>query len=70
MTIVEYLNYYRISMSISWLRDTDREIGEIAGLTGFCNISYFNRVFRSYMHMTPTEYRRGTFIVDGVPNLY
>ena len=69
MTIVEYLNYYRITRSVRYLRETDREISEIAGMTGFGNISYFNRVFRSYMHMTPTEYRNGAFLVDGAPVL-
>lgn len=58
MTIVEYMNYYRISMSAFYLRETDRGISEIAGMSGFGNISYFNRVFRSYMHMTPGEFRK------------
>lgn len=60
MTVVEYMNYYRISMSVFYLRETTRGISEIAGMSGFANISYFNRVFRSYMHMTPKEYRRLT----------
>lgn len=60
MTVVEYMNYYRISMSVSFLRETEYSISEIAGMSGFANISYFNRVFRSYMHMTPKEFRRLT----------
>ena len=39
------------------LRQTDMEISDIAMRTGFNNISYFNRMFRRYMHMTPTQYR-------------
>lgn len=34
------------------------EISVIATKSGFNNISYYNRTFRRYMHMTPSEYRR------------
>lgn len=57
MSPVEYINFYRISMSMELLRQTDMEISDIAMRTGFNNISYFNRLFRRYMHMTPTQYR-------------
>lgn len=59
LSVVEYLNYYRISMSTGLLRETTRDIGEIAGMTGFNNISYYNKVFKRYMNMTPSEFRRG-----------
>lgn len=57
MSIVDYTNSYRINKSAELLRETDRDIGEIAGMTGFNNISYYNKMFRKYMHMTPTEFR-------------
>lgn len=56
-TPMNYLNYYRINKSAQLLRNTDLEISAIAGQTGFNNISYYNRTFRKYMHMTPGEYR-------------
>lgn len=58
MSIVEYVNYYRINQSAELLKETDREIGEIAGMTGFNNISYYNKVFRRYMHVTPSQFRK------------
>lgn len=58
MSPINYLNYYRINKSAQLLRDTDLEISVIAGQTGFNNISYYNRTFRKYMHMTPGEYRK------------
>lgn len=58
MSVTEYLNHYRISVSTELLSDSDLEIGEIAGLTGFNNISYFNKIFRRYMHTTPSEFRK------------
>ena len=58
MSIVEYINFYRISKSRELLRTTGKDIGEIAGMTGFNNISYYNKIFRRYMHMTPSQYRK------------
>ncbi len=40
MSVVEYINYYRISISVELLRETNQDIGAIAGMTGFNNISY------------------------------
>lgn len=57
MTVMEYCNYYRISVGAAMLSNTDKSIGEIAGMTGFNNISYFNKVFLEYMHMTPSAFR-------------
>lgn len=58
MSIVEYINYYRISKSLILLKETEKDVGEIAGMTGFNNISYFNKIFKKYMHMTPSQYRQ------------
>jgi len=60
MSLVEYMNFYRISKSASLLAETHREISEIAGMTGFNNISYYNKIFRKYMHMTPSQFRRSS----------
>ena len=42
---IQYLMRYRILQSCKLLQDTEKKIGEIANLSGFNNISYFNRVF-------------------------
>lgn len=57
MTMTEYLNHYRVSQSAVLLQESGRDVGEIAGMVGFNNISYYNKMFRKYMHMTPTQYR-------------
>ncbi|NLL77186.1 MAG: helix-turn-helix transcriptional regulator [Clostridiales bacterium] len=59
MFVVDYVNSYRINVSTSLLTKTDKEVGEIACMVGFNNISYFNKIFRKHMHCTPTEFRRG-----------
>ena len=58
MTVIEYLNYYRINRSVQKLKHTDLSISEIAQQTGFTNISYFNRTFRKYMHQSPGQFRK------------
>lgn len=54
---MQYLMRYRILQSCRLLQDTDKKIGEIANLSGFNNISYFNKVFLSTIGCTPKEYR-------------
>ena len=58
MSAVDYLNHYRIMQSINLLTTTTKSISEIAGLCGFNNISYFNKTFLKYMHVTPSSYRK------------
>ena len=57
MTPFSYLNYYRIQQSVELLEHSDDEISLIATKCGFNNISYYNRSFRKYMHMTPSAFR-------------
>ena len=42
---IQYLMRYRILQSCKLLQDTEKKIGEIANLSGFNNISYFNRMY-------------------------
>lgn len=53
----QYLMRCRIMQSCSLLIETDKKIGEIANLSGFNNISYYNRVFFKMIHCTPKQYR-------------
>lgn len=54
---MQYLMRYRILQSCRLLQDTDKKIGEIANLSGFNNISYFNKVFLTIIGCTPKQYR-------------
>ncbi|MBQ1172776.1 MAG: helix-turn-helix transcriptional regulator [Lachnospiraceae bacterium] len=62
MSPFDYLNYFRITKSTRLLHDTNLSISTIAGQTGFNNISYYNRTFRKYMHMTPGAYRKDVMV--------
>lgn len=57
MSPMQYLMRYRILQSCRMLQDTDKKIGEIANLSGFNNISYFNKVFLQTIGCTPRQYR-------------
>ncbi len=57
-TFIEYVNLYRINKAEELIRDGDLSITDIADTVGFCNINYFDKLFRRYKHCTPTQYRK------------
>ena len=57
---IEYLNDYRLTMAERLLRSTAEPILEIAGKTGFENLSYFNRIFKRKYGISPGRYRKQT----------
>lgn len=57
MTFVSYLTHVRVTAAADLLRNTDLCVGEIASTVGFPDQSYFGRVFRKQLRMTPTEFR-------------
>jgi AraC-like DNA-binding protein len=52
-----YINRLRINESKRLLLETELNIGEIAFKVGFNNQSHFNRVFKSELQISPTEFR-------------
>ncbi|WP_438448463.1 AraC family transcriptional regulator [Gorillibacterium sp. sgz5001074] len=50
----------RVEAAITLLRTTDLPIHEIGQRCGFDSPSYFGKIFREYMSMTPKEYRLKT----------
>lgn len=57
-TPIQYMNRRRIAKSCEYLSRTNKKIADIATLCGYNNISYFNRVFLSFMGGTPSAYHR------------
>ncbi len=57
-TIITYLNKQRINMSTIMLRDSTLSISEICDKVGFNDTAYFAKLFKKYIHHTPTEYRQ------------
>ena len=60
MTLVEYMNHYRLEKACELLLTTDLSVIEISENTGFENHSYFIRLFRRQYQMTPLKYRRSS----------
>ncbi len=58
VTFVEYLNTVRIGYACKLLADDDYNIVEIAYESGFNNLANFNRRFKRFKNMTPTEFRK------------
>lgn len=58
MTPIQYLMRLRILNSCQLLLETTKPIYEIASLSGFNNISYYNKTFHSLIGCTPSTYRK------------
>ncbi len=57
MTPTEYIRRYRLQVACRMLVDTDETITNISQSCGFGSSSFFGKVFRESIHMTPLEYR-------------
>ena len=57
MSVVEYINYTRVSEAKKLLYETGDSIKEIAYRVGFTDEKYFMKVFKKWEQVTPTEYR-------------
>ena len=58
VTFVEYVNTLRVGYACKLLAESDLHIVEIAYKCGFNNLANFNRQFKKYKNMTPSEYRK------------
>lgn len=54
----EYLTQYRLNKGMELLKETGMSVTEVAAAAGFGGGSYFAEVFRKWMGMSPTKYRR------------
>ena len=57
-TFINYLNELRLSRAALLLKTTDTPVIDIAGKSGFNNISNFNRAFKMFHGTTPSKYRK------------
>ena len=57
MTLLKYLNEYRLSQAVKELIRTDNSVTIVAMNNGFPNLAAFNKIFREVYDNTPAEYR-------------
>jgi AraC-like DNA-binding protein len=58
VTFVEYLNTIRIGYACKLLAEKNVNVVEVAYASGYKNLANFNRQFRKYKQMTPTDFRK------------
>ena len=56
-TFTDLLNQYRIEHACKLLVRSSQTLAHIANDTGFCDQSYFSKVFRKYKGLSPAKYR-------------
>ncbi len=57
--IVEYVNETRIRKATELLVETRMKVQEVAEAVGYRNITSFNRMFKKYTGLKPSDYRKG-----------
>lgn len=58
ITITEYIATRRIHQSVRLLTTTNKPVSQIAEEIGFVNSSYFCKLFKSQLGVTPHQYRK------------
>lgn len=66
MSFYDFFLRQRVLLCEQLLGDPQLSVTEVALRSGFGSIATFNRIFKQYEKMTPTEYRRLRQIVYGV----
>lgn len=59
-----YLNALRVEISKKLLLDESIPLIEVAGLVGFQDQSYYSKIFKKLVNITPGEYRRTRGLID------
>lgn len=65
VTLWDYISSKRINMAVQLIRrrDSGKNMLEIAMLCGFNNTTNFNKMFKRITGMTPTEYKKNTYLM-------
>ena len=61
-SFVEYLNEIRVSKACKFLLETDLSMSEIAYECGYKTASNFNKLFKKFMGMTPSEFKKSAAV--------
>ena len=58
MTVMEYVLKTRIVMASEMLKKERCSVTEVSSRCGFSSVSYFSRVFKREVGISPLEYRK------------
>lgn len=62
MTFVEYINTVRIGHACKLLFEKDQTIAQVAYECGYNSLANFNRQFKKYKRLNPSEYKRMLYV--------
>lgn len=62
MTPVEFINQRRIQFAMRLLRTSQQALGDICFLCGYNNVTYFLKLFKKTVGLTPAQYRKQAII--------
>ncbi|CAM3288491.1 helix-turn-helix domain-containing protein [Vagococcus fessus] len=57
-TLSNYITEHRLIVASEFLVNSTMKITTISKIIGIENSSYFNKLFKNFFHLTPSEYRR------------
>ena len=63
MTPIKYLNELRIRNACQMLKNSNKNITEIAYDVGYSDSNYFSRVFKKVKGVSPSEYKEQNNVV-------
>lgn len=55
---MHYVRQWRMEVAVTWLKETDATVGELAEKLGYQSEAAFNRAFKTFMGVTPGSVRR------------
>lgn len=64
VSIMEYITNTKIMLACKYLLSSDKSIHEISVLCGFSSCSYFCKLFKKRMHLTPSDYRNKKKLIN------
>lgn len=57
-SLFKYINRLRIGHACLMLKRSDTDIVTISAESGFNSLSFFNRIFRRFTGLSPSDYRK------------
>lgn len=69
-TVIHYINSLKVQHACVLLSDTDKSMSTVAEECGFESATYFNRVFKSYVNLTPSAFRKSRTAYTGNTVIY
>jgi YesN/AraC family two-component response regulator len=68
-SVIEYINKQRVKRATYLLKNTALPIHQISSMVGIDDLNYFSRLFKKYMDITPSQFRKNnTYIKKGLTN--